>query len=388
LYADSTALIRQVGLDVDPRTPLGRLTPAQQQLVEVAKALSLRTRLLILDEPTAALTERETKKLFEIIGKLKSEGIAVIYISHRLEEIFQIADRVTVLKDGRLQATLAVRETSSERLISLMVGRAVAESDIARNPPPDDSPVALDVRSLSDRTSRQGGPGLLQGISFVARQGEIVVLSGLAGAGRTELALSLFGARDYGTGDVYLNDRRVRFRSPSEAVAAGLGYLPEDRKEAGLFLQMSIAANVVAAGLARLGGWWVRDRQRDRLARRYASELNIAARSVRQSLIHLSGGNQQKVLLAKWLLVAPRVLIVDEPTRGIDVGAKAEVHSLLYRLSRQGTAVIVISSDLMEVLAVADRIVVLHEGVVTGELDRGEATEERIMHLASLGAPA
>jgi ABC-type sugar transport system ATPase subunit len=228
----------------------------------------------------------------------------------------------------------------------------------------------------------------LKQISFAARLGEILVLSGLCGAGRTEVALSLFGAREIGKGEVYLNGHSVHFRSPAEAIAAGVGYLPEDRKEAGLFLAMTIAANVVAAGLARLGGWWMRDRERDQTAARYMAELNIAARSVRQALVNLSGGNQQKVLLAKWLLVSPRVLFVDEPTRGVDVGAKAEVHSLLYRLSRAGTAVIVISSDLMEVLAVADRIIVLHEGRVTGELSRAEATEEKIIHLASLGAPA
>jgi ABC-type sugar transport system ATPase subunit len=267
----------------------------------------------------------------------------------------------------------------------MMVGRDIAPGDVCREPVPETSPIALEVRQWNDRAKSEGGPGLLRDINFFVRLGEIIVFAGLSGAGRTELALSLFGARRNVTGELYLFGRRVEFRSPDQAIAAGVGYLPEDRKEAGLFLDMSVAANIASAGLKQLGTWWMRDRQRDQIAREYVTRLKIAARSVRQSALGLSGGNQQKTLFAKWLLVGPKVLIVDEPTRGIDVGAKAEVHGLLYKLAREGTAVIVISSELPEVLAVADRIIVLHEGAIAGELSRDQATEENVIHLASVG---
>jgi ABC-type sugar transport system ATPase subunit len=378
-------LLRQVGLDVHPHAPLASLSPAEQQLVEIAKALSLNARLIIFDEPTAALTEAETKTLFSVIRSLQKAGTAVIYISHRLEEIFLIADRVTVLKDGRWQGTLPVAEATPGELVRRMVGRELANVFRARTAGGErraEAP-ALEVRELSDAPSARRSRIALADISFDVKRGEVVVLAGLAGAGRTETALSIFGARPLHTGRVRLNGRPVRIRGVPQAIAAGIGYLPEDRKQAGLFLEMSIAQNMAAASLQRFGGLVTSERAIDRAAEDFKRRLGISCHSIRQSVKSLSGGNQQKVLLAKWLLVEPRVLIVDEPTRGVDVGAKAEVHRLLFDLAERGTAVLVISSDLPEVLTLADRVIVMAQGRIAGELSRSEATEEGIVHLAS-----
>ncbi len=385
---ESCRLLAEVGLDVDPRLPVDQLSPHHQQLVEVAKALSLNAQLIIFDEPTAALTETETDHLFAVIKKLQERQAAVIYISHRLEEIFQLANRVTVLKDGRLQATLTVAETSPQELVTQMVGRELATESFSRDAPPPDQLPVLEVKNLSDASWGSPDRVQLKEISFAARAGEVVALAGLAGAGRTEIALAVFGARHGTQGTILVDGEAVQQgsasrRSVAGSIAAGIGYLPEDRKEAGLFLEKSIAGNIAAASLKQFGLFWTRDRQIAKVADDYCQSLQVAARDVGQSVVSLSGGNQQKVLLAKWLLVRPKVLIVDEPTRGVDVGAKAEIHRLLFELSRQGTAVVVISSDLPEVLAVADRVLVIAEGRITGELSHEGATEEQIMHLAS-----
>jgi ABC-type sugar transport system ATPase subunit len=385
LYADARALLDRVALSIDPRTRVGDLSPAQQQMIEIAKALSLDAQLLILDEPTAALTDAETRALFNCVARCRQQGVGVIYISHRLEEIFQIADRVTVLKDGRWQGTFDIPETSPDDLVLRMVGRELAREHLDRTSA-EAGPIRLEARDLSDRT-RSTGRALLQNVSFAARAGQITALSGLAGAGRTETALAIFGHRAT-SGDIIIDETPINPRSPREAIAAGIGYLPEDRKEAGLFLEMSIAANIAAARLDRFGTWWQSDRRRDDVARDYRQSLKIATPDVHRPVVQLSGGNQQKVLLARWLLVNPKVLIADEPTRGVDVGAKAEVHALLRELARQGAAVVVISSDLLEVLAIADRVIVMREGTVTGELSREDATEESIMRLATRGAAA
>jgi ABC-type sugar transport system ATPase subunit len=385
LYADARALLDRVALPIDPRTRVGDLSPAQQQMVEIAKALSLDAQLLILDEPTAALTDFETRALFNCVARCRQQGVGVIYISHRLEEVFQIADRVTVLKDGRWQGTFEVAETSPDDLVLRMVGRELAREHLNRTSA-EPGAIRLEVRNLSDRT-RSTGRVLLQNVTFTARAGQITALAGLAGAGRTETALAIFGHRAT-SGDIIVGCAPINPRSPREAIAAGIGYLPEDRKDAGLFLEMSIAANIAAARLDHFGTWWQSDRRRQRVALDYRQSLKIATPDVRRPVVQLSGGNQQKVLLARWLLVNPKVLIADEPTRGVDVGAKAEVHALLRELARQGAAVIVISSDLLEVLAIADRVVVMREGTVAGELSREEATEESIMRLATRGAAA
>jgi ABC-type sugar transport system ATPase subunit len=362
---------------------LSDLSAAQQQMVEIAKALSLNAKLIIFDEPTAALTETETTTLFRVIGQLKQRGVAVIYISHRIEEIFKIADRVTVLKDGVGQGTFDVRGISANDLIRSMVGRRLT-FDRAARANLSDAPVMLEVKDLNDHSLEAEVRTTLRNISFKVHQGEIVALAGLCGAGRTELALSIFGARPRESGRIYIDGREAHIRSPAEAVAAGLAYVPEDRKEAGLFLDMTIAQNTTATGLRHFGTWWFDDAKGCERAEEFRKKLRIASHGVKQIVQSLSGGNQQKVVLAKWLLIRPRVLIVDEPTRGIDVGAKSEVHNLLRELAREGTAVLVISSDLPEVLALADRILVMREGRITGEVLGAEATEEKIMRYASM----
>ncbi|HKQ37597.1 MAG TPA: sugar ABC transporter ATP-binding protein [Verrucomicrobiae bacterium] len=360
LFAQARHWMQRVNLAVSPTTVVRELSSAQQQMVEITKALSLRAKLMIFDEPTAALTDTETRALFGVIEQLKQQQVGIIYISHRLEEIFQVADRVTVLRDGENQGTFAVGETNPEHLISRMVGRELMRCRRADGP--DDGPIALELRNVN-------------GVSFSVRAGEVLAFAGLAGAGRTELALALFGAHKRDGGEVRLDGVPVQINSPADAIAAGIGYMPEDRKEAGLFLEMSVAQNIVSARLEDF-------REQESISEDFRKRLRIGCRSVHQPAQNLSGGNQQKVVLAKWLLANPKVLIVDEPTRGVDVGAKAEVHLLLRELARKGTAIIVISSDLPEVLAVADRVLVMREGRITGELAFAEATEERILRLA------
>jgi ribose transport system ATP-binding protein len=387
LYRQTAALLAEVGLRCDPRTPLSDLSAAQQQMVEIAKALSLNAKLIIFDEPTAALTDTETTTLFRVIGQLKQRGVAVIYISHRIEEIFKIADRVTVLKDGVGQGTFDVPGISADDLIRSMVGRRLTFDRGARANL-SGAPVMLEIQNLNDHGLEAEVRTALRNISFKVHRGEIVALAGLCGAGRTELALSIFGARPRESGKIYIAGREANIRSPAEAVAAGLAYVPEDRKEAGLFLDMTIAQNATATGLRQFGTWWFDDAQGCERAEEFRKKLRIASHSVKQVVQSLSGGNQQKVVLAKWLLIRPRVLIVDEPTRGIDVGAKSEVHSLLRELAREGTAVLVISSELPEVLALADRVLVMREGRITGEVPGAEATEEKIMRYASMKVAA
>jgi ribose transport system ATP-binding protein len=388
LSMQAAALLQEVGLTCDPQTELSDLSSAQQQMVEIAKALSLNAKLIIFDEPTAALTETETAALFRVITDLKKRDVAIIYISHRLEEIFRIADRVTVLKDGAWQGTFAVPEITAGELIARMVGRNVSRGCRTDDSRKTDQPVMLEVRGLNDHSLLGEVKTLLRDINFSVRGREIVALAGLSGAGRTELALSIFGARPRESGEIFVAGRRVVIRSPSDAIAAGIAYLPEDRKEAGLFLEMTVAENVAVARLEDFGSWWFSDARGDAAAEGFRSKLRIASHSVRQIVQSLSGGNQQKVVLARWLLVQPKVLIVDEPTRGIDVGAKSEVHHLLRELASAGTAIVVISSELPEVLAIADRILVMREGRITGELAGDQATEEQILRYASMSVAA
>jgi ribose transport system ATP-binding protein len=376
LYAKAKALLQRIGLDVDPSTRLGALSPAQQQMVEIAKALSFHSRLFILDEPTASLSAAETETLFRVVRQLRHEGVGVIYISHRLGEIFQLADRVTVLKDGRVQGTMPVAAVSPDSLVSLMVGRDLARE--THHPAPIRRGVpALEVIGIA-------GPKI-KPLSFRAWPGEILVFAGLAGAGRTELARMIFGADPLLQGELRVQGKSVRIRSPRDAMAAGIGYLPEDRKELGLFPEMSIAQNIAAANLERFGAWQLSDRSMDDLALSYMQRLHIAAPSPRTPAGKLSGGNQQKVLLARWLLRDPAVLIVDEPTRGIDVGARAEIYTSLRALAREGKAIVVLSSDLPEVLTLGDRILVMRQGAIAGELSAAEASEEAVMRLAAIG---
>jgi len=375
----TSELLAELDIQISPETLVENLAPAEQQMVEIAKALSINARLLVLDEPTSTLTESETTTLFRVIHRLRERGAGIIYISHRMAEVFHICDRITVLRDGEYQGTFNRDEVSEEQLISRMVGREFRFRQPESTRQSTDRIPALKVEELSDGR-------LLKQISFEARAGEITALSGLAGSGRTELAMAIFGARPTIAGRISIQGRPVALRSPREAIRAGLGYLPEDRKDAGLFLEMGLAANFGAAALERFGSWWLDDEAMGRQAAEAAARLrlsNLSARSVHE----LSGGNQQKVMLARWLLVRPPIFIVDEPTRGIDIGAKMEVHQLLRELAREGAAIILISSELPEVLSLADRILVMRGGCLTGEIPRGEATEESILRLATLPHP-
>jgi ABC-type sugar transport system ATPase subunit len=382
LESRTRALLDEVGVAVPPDAPVEELSSAQQQLVEIAKGLSLRPKLLIFDEPTAALSPAETEQLFAVIRRLRSQGVGMIYISHRLAEIFTLCDRITVLKDGAGQGTFATADLRPAELVHRMVGRDVDLHRRRAEAPPADARAMLEVSDLNDPPGRRPR---LRNIGFSVRAGEIVGFAGLVGAGRTELAMTLFGARRAASGRVRIDGRPVRIDSPADALAAGIGYLSEDRKEGGLFLEMSLAENMAAVVAAQPGSWRYRESGHQRAAEERIRDLRIVCRGPAEPAQNLSGGNQQKVVLAKWLAARPRVFIVDEPTRGVDVGAKAEIHQLLFELARGGAAVMVISSDLPEVLAVSDRILVMREGRIAGELTAAQATEKSIMKFASMG---
>jgi ribose transport system ATP-binding protein len=377
LYAQTVALLAQLNLNVDARAEARELSIAQQQMVEVAKALSLDASLIVMDEPTSSLTEREAEVLFEVMQALKARGVAIIFISHRLEEVFAIADTVTVLRDGRHIATRPTAELNGRRVVELMVGRELAEmyaySATARRG------VVLEAVDLTDGRD-------LRHVSFALHGGEILGLAGLIGAGRTALAETLFGIRRAVGGEIRLAGQAVHIRSPQQAIALGLGLVPEDRKQQGLFLNMAVRENIVMSGMrlvTRLG--FVRVAQANQIAGEFVRKLDVRTPGLRQLARNLSGGNQQKVIIARWLLLQPRVLILDEPTRGVDVGAKAEIHALMRQLAADGVGVLMISSELPEVLGVSDRVLVMHEGRVAGEFSREEATQDKIMHAATGG---
>ncbi len=374
LAANAKALLAEVDLHFDPRTSAGKLSPAQQQMLEIAKALSIDSRVFILDEPTAALTLTETETLFGLIRRLQHRGVGIVYISHRLEEVFQIADRVSVLKDGCMQGTWDVGAVTLEQLVTRMVGRERLHEHLERVAPPRAAP-KLEVRGIRDAR--------LENVSFKAYAGEILGFAGLAGSGRTELALSIFGARAISSGEILVDGKAIRIRSPNDAIAAGIGYLPEDRKERGMFLEMNIGENIAAARLDAFGGWQVKERAVFATAAGFMKKLRISAAGPEKPAGKLSGGNQQKVLLSRWLLRNPEILIVDEPTRGIDVGAKAEIYAVLRALADEGKAIIAISSDLPEILAISDRILVMREGRIAAEMMADGASEQSIMRYAA-----
>jgi ribose transport system ATP-binding protein len=347
-------------------------------MIEIAKALSLQAHILILDEPTAAITLAETETLFRLMRQMKAQGVGMVYISHRLEEIFKIADRVTVLKDGASQGTWNVPDVTPAQLVSRMVGRETIYQHTRREVNRSGMP-RLQVSGLSD--------SYLKDITFEAYGGEILGVAGLAGAGRTETAMAIFGARSLAKGEIRVDGKPVMIRHPQDAMKAGIAYVTEDRRDLGLFLRMNIGENVAAADLQRFGGWGFNMALMMSTARDYIRRLRIAAPGPETISGQLSGGNQQKVLLSRWLLRGPKVLIVDEPTRGIDVGAKTEIYDVLRSLADAGASVIAISSDLPEVLAISDRILVMREGAIAAELPGGGATEETIMRHAALFEP-
>jgi rhamnose transport system ATP-binding protein len=383
MRAAARRTFEQLDVHLDTGAPVRGLSMADQQLIEIAKALSIEARVLILDEPTASLSVHEVERLFAIVRRLRDRGVAILFVSHRLEEVFDLCDRATVLRDGRHVITTATSELTSADLVRHMVGRAVSLFPKADNPI---GAVLLEVDGLTRS-------GAFRDVSFAVRAGEILGMAGLVGAGRTEIARVLFGVDVPDAGRITLDGRPVAFRSPSEALRAGIAYLPEDRHQEGLVLDFPIAANVTLPILPRLfPRLLVRPRVERRLATDFSHQLRVRMTGVDQLVGALSGGNQQKVVLAKWLAARPRVLILDEPTRGIDIGAKVEVHRIVSELASSGLGIILISSDLPEVLAMSDRILVLHEGRLTAELPRAAATEERVMLAAtgqgSTGAPA
>ncbi|HAG97816.1 MAG TPA: D-xylose ABC transporter ATP-binding protein, partial [Ktedonobacter sp.] len=351
------------------------LSIAEQQLVEIAKALSLQARVLVLDEPTAALSSHEVDELFVIVKRLRERGVAVLFVSHRLDEVFAIADRLTVFRDGTHIITAPVSEMNTEEIIKHMVGREL--SNLFPKGEAEIGEVVLEVRHLTR-------PGVFADVSFQLRRGEILGFAGLVGAGRTEVARVLFGIDRAESGEIWLKGKKVRIRSPQHAMDNGIAYVPEDRHQQGLIMNFSIASNVTLPILQLVSRLGLLDPRREqKIAGEYSSQLHIRSSGVEQLVNALSGGNQQKVVLGKWLATNPSVLILDEPTRGIDVGAKAEVHRIISELAARGLAIILISSELPEVLAMADRVIVLHEGRVTGAFARSEATQERVMFAAT-----
>lgn len=376
MYREVDQLLASLDVSLSSHTPVQGLSVAEQQLVEIAKALSLQARVLVLDEPTAALSTHEVEELFAIVRQLRERDVAILFVSHRLEEVFAIADRLTVFRDGTHIITAPVREITTDDIIKHMVGRELStlfpkgEAEIGE--------VVLEVRHLTR-------PGVFADVSFQLRRGEILGFAGLVGAGRTEVARVLFGIDRAGSGEVWLKGKQAHIRSPRQAMTNGIAYVPEDRHQQGLVMNFSIASNVtlpILQQVSRLG--LVNPRREQRIASEYSHQLHVRSTGVGQLVNALSGGNQQKVVLGKWLATEPAVLILDEPTRGIDVGAKAEVHRIISELAARGMAIILISSELPEVLAMADRVLVLHEGSVTGTFSRSEATQERVM-LAATG---
>ena len=386
------SLLDQLDVRLDPGAIVRDLSVAEQQMVEIAKALSLNARLVIMDEPTSALTETEVTALMRIISGLKARGLAVIYISHRLEEIFHICDRVTVLRDGQLAGDLPIDQVSPDRLVRLMVGRPLGdlfrpeeaerrlETLAERNPAP-----ILEIRGLGRTGSaRDASAIVLDDVSFSLRPGEIVGLAGLVGSGRTEIARAVFGADAFDRGQVLIDGRPVTIHSPRAAIALGIGLVPEDRKLQALVLKLAIRENISLSILNRLSRLGVVRRGAERAITKQLSEsLRVRTPSIEQKVLNLSGGNQQKVVIAKWLALHPKILIMDEPTRGIDIGAKAEVHALMHQLAADGVAILMISSELPEILGMSDRILVMCQGRIAGELGRHEATQESIMALAT-----
>lgn len=375
LYHMASDLLSQLGIDLDPKQTLEELSVAQRQMVSIARAISVNAHLIIFDEPTAALTQRETELLFAIIRRLKERRIGIVYISHRLEEIAEMADRVTVLRDGKHIRTAPIDDFSVDQIVSMMVGRDI--SDLFRKlDVPIGDPV-LEVRNLSTTLA-------LEDVSFTLHAGEILGIAGLVGAGRTELARAVFGADAISGGEVLLLGQPLQLRSPRDAIRSAIALVPEERKQQGLVVEQSINDNIGLPNLPRMFRHGIiNTRKQAALSRRFVEQLAIRTPSIYQHVKFLSGGNQQRVVLAKWLATQPKVLILDEPTRGVDVAAKADIHDLMCQLAAQGVGIVMISSDMPEVLAMSDRILVMRRGRIAGEFSRQDATQEAILRVAA-----
>lgn len=375
---DAKKLFERIGVKIDPSAILGTLTVGKQQMVEIAKAISRNSKILILDEPTAALTQLEVEELFKIMNDLRDKGIGMIYISHRMDEINRISDRITVMRDGEYVGTLITKDTTKDEIVKMMVGRVIYGDKKEESTVSDDAEVVLEVKNLNRGKE-------IKDVSFKLKKGEILGFSGLMGSGRTEVARAIYGADAFDSGEVFINGKKVDIKTPEAAVKAGICYLSEDRKRYGLLLDKSVAENSVLSNLDDyIKAGWISDSKIEKDARRENAKLKTKTPSMRQILRNLSGGNQQKVIIARWLLKDSDIFIFDEPTRGIDIGAKSEMYTLMEELASQGKSIIMISSELSEIQRLSDRVVVMCEGRITGELDIKDATQEKIMAYATM----
>lgn len=378
MVEEAKRLFDMLNIDIDPRETMGHLTVGKQQMCEIAKAISTDAKIIVFDEPTAALTETEINELFKIIDDLRKKDLGIIYISHRMDEIKRITDRVTVMRDGEYVGTLISKDCTKDDIINMMVGRVVYEDPKEVSNVPEDAEVVLKVEHLH-------AGKMVKDVSFELHKGEILGFSGLMGAGRTETARAIFGADKIDSGDIYVHGKKVTIKNPQDAVNCGIGYLSEDRKRYGVIVDKTLTENTTMASLENfMSGFFIDKKKEEAEAQKYVDALKTKTPSVRQFVKNLSGGNQQKVVIAKWLTRNSDILIFDEPTRGIDVGAKSEIYSLMNELVKQGKSIIMISSELTEILRMSDRIIVMCEGRKTGELDISEATQENIMHAATM----
>lgn len=371
--------LEKVRLDIDPQTAISELSCAQMQCVEIAKALSFHARVVVFDEPTASLSEKESQTLFEIIKELKSQGVCIVYISHRMEEVFALSDRITVFRNGKFIDTVNAKEVTEKDLIKMMIGHELTGTKNCGSEFVNRDNVILEARNI--RIFPKSKP-----VSFKLYENEILGFFGLVGAGRTELMRVLFGIDSIREGEIYIRGKRVPVSSTKDAIAAGLGMVPEDRKGLGLILGMSIKDNMLISKLGQMKNGWLNKSALKDITGNYIKELSIALRDEDQEVKELSGGNQQKVVIAKWLAMTPDILIMDEPTRGIDVGAKAEIYQLMRKLTQSGKSIIMVSSEISEVMQVSDRIIVMHEGEITGEIAAEEATQDLILQDSFGGA--
>jgi len=369
-------LAKMLGMNIDLNRQLQMLTIAQQQMIEVARALSLNARIIVMDEPSAVLTPHELEKLFEVILKLKNQGVSFIYISHRLDEIFQISDRITVLRDGEVKASYKTSKVDRAKIIKLMVGREISQLSKNRSIK-DNKQVVLNIVNMKNEYFENP-------VNIKLYKGEILGIAGLVGAGRTELVRAIFGADKIDSGETFVNGRQVKIKSPTDAVKMGIGLVPEDRKAHGLLMDMNVSENITITNLKNILslGFLNKAKEKEHVSS-LISQLKIRLSSSQENITNLSGGNQQKVILARWLDSNAKIIIFDEPTRGIDVAAKSQIYELMRQLLKQGTSIIMISSELPEILEMSDRIIVMHEGKITGELSNKEATEESVLLLAT-----
>ncbi len=377
MFSMAQEMIDALGIDLSARTIVSGLTIAQQQLVEIIKAVSFNTHILVLDEPTSSLSLKETQRLFDIIRRLQGKGVAIIYISHKMDEIFEISDHITVIRDGRYIDTVPTSQTSSEEVVRKMVGRSIEQFYVRSYN--ELSKVALRVENLTKR-------GVFADVNFEVRYGEVLGFAGLVGAGRSEIMHAIFGADKYDSGEILIDGSAVHISCPQQAISLGMSMVPESRKEQGLVLINDVGFNIALANVDRLKGrMFLSCKKRHALACQYIERMHIKTRSDAQAVFELSGGNQQKVLLGKWLANQPKILILDEPTRGVDVGAKTEIYSIINELAADGMAIILVSSELSEIINMCDNVCVVHEGRITGRLSREEFSQDKIMHYATGG---